>query len=128
MQLLAPGERFGIVTTGDAWKDPLERAVREDVLGREVSERCFGGVECCGVDAGGLHKGGGVEGRIKDASRRLIGRLIEGEGRVGVVILGCAGMAGMESWVEEVVGEGVRVVDGVRAGVGILQGLVRGGF
>lgn len=132
MQLLAPGEKFGIVTTGDAWKELLERAVREDVLGREVSERVFGGVECCGVDAGGLHGGEGVERRIKDASRILIG---EREGRkgdkersVGVVILGCAGMAGMESWVKEVVGEGVRVVDGVRAGVGILQGLVRGGF
>ena len=49
-------------------------------------------------------------------------------GEVGVVVLGCAGMVGMEEWVRDVVGEGVKVVDGVKAGVGILQGLVRSGF
>lgn len=45
-----------------------------------------------------------------------------------MIVLGCAGMAGMEQWVREVAPENVRVVDGVKAGVGVLQGLVRGGF
>jgi len=44
------------------------------------------------------------------------------------VCLGCAGMAAMEPWVRSVVGDGVLVVDGVRAGVGALQGLIRGGI
>lgn len=47
-------------------------------------------------------------------------------------MLGCAGMVGMEGWVRgemELDGvEGGRVVDGVKAGVGVLQGLVRGRF
>lgn len=100
--------------------------MRADVLGRERAGEVFRGVETCGVDAGKLHGDGEVERRVKDAVGRLVGD--EEGGRVGVVVLGCAGMVGMEEWVGSVVGEGVRVVDGVRAGVGVLQGLVRCGF
>ena len=127
MQLLQQGEQFGIVSTGDVWKAVLGDAVRDVVLGREVAGRCFSGVETCGLDAGELHGHGEVEKRVKDAARRLVEGGEEG-GRLGVVVLGCAGMVGMEAWVRSVVGEGVRVVDGVKAGVGVLQGLVRGGF
>ena len=95
----------------------------EDLLGREKAERAYRGTETCGLDAGELHGGGEVERRVKDAA----GRLVRGGG-VGVVVLGCAGMVGMEEWVGDVVGEEVRIVDGVRAGVGVLQGLVRCGF
>ena len=124
------GKYFGIVSTGDVWRGVLGDAVRgEGLLGRERAGACFKGVETCGLDAGELHGHGEVEGRVKGAVGRLVGGE-EGEegGDVGVVVLGCAGMVGMEAWVREVVGEGVRVVDGVRAGVGVLQGLVRGGF
>lgn len=114
---------FGIVSTGDAWKGILEDAVRGDILLGGGREGLFGGVETCGLDAGELHGHGEVEGRVKEA----VGRLVR-KGDVGVVVLGCAGMVGMEGWVREVVGEGVKVVDGVKAGVGVLQGLVRGGF
>ncbi len=95
-----------------------------------VGANKFAGVETCGVDAGDLHEGGDVdvEGLVKGAAGRLVGGREEGEGEVGVVVLGCAGMVGMEGWVREVVGGKVKVVDGVRAGVGALQGLVRGGF
>lgn len=132
------------MSTGDGWKGVLEGAVRgEGVLGGERAGRVFAGVETCGLDAGELHGGVGVEeveGRVRGAARRLVdGEGFEGEReggdlvkrgseRVGVVVLGCAGMVGMERWVRETVGEEVRVVDGVRAGVGVLQGLVRGGF
>ncbi len=107
------------------WRGVLGEAVR-GVLGGEVARRVFKGVECVGVGAGELHgEGDGeVEGRVRGA----VGRLVGGEGGVGVVVLGCAGMVGMEEWVRGECGEGVRVVDGVKAGVGILQGLVRGGF
>ena len=95
------------------------------MLGREKCEEVYKGCETCGLDAGELHGHGEVERRVKDAA----GRLVEGEGgKVGVVVLGCAGMVGMEEWVGSVVGEGVRIVDGVRAGVGVLQGLVRCAF
>ena len=117
------GEKFGIISTGDIWKEVLSQAVRGEVLGAEKVGRVFAGVETCGLDAGELHGDGEVEGRVKDAAKRLVG--VEG---VGVVVLGCAGMVGMEGWVREVVGGEVRVVDGVKAGVGVLQGLCRGGF
>ncbi len=86
----------------------------------------FGGVECVGVGAGEVHGA-----RVTGGWRRGWGRgeEVEGEGRkLGVVVLGCAGMVGMEGWGREEVGEGVRVVDGMRAAVGILQGLMRGGY
>lgn len=142
-------KRFGIVSTGVQWKDILENALGGEVggqggvgLGKEGVERWCAGVECVGVDAGDLHPGGedgddgkgkeegkgdGIKGAVMAATGRLLAR-----GDVGVVILGCAGMVGMEEWVREEVArrgeEGVRVVDGVKAGVGVLQGLVRGGF
>ncbi|KAL8677821.1 MAG: hypothetical protein Q9186_005766, partial [Xanthomendoza sp. 1 TL-2023] len=136
-------KKFGIISTGHQWQEILTEAVVEDM---GVGKQMFAGVETVGVDAGGLHSapgascagdagsGGGGDGegegagetvqeKVKAATGRLVGR-----GDVGVVVLGCAGMVGMEEWVREVVGEGVRVVDGVKAGVGLLQGLVRGGF
>ena len=46
-----------------------------------------------------------------------------------VLILGCAGMAGMEELVKEGVrestGQGVHAVDGAKAGIELLAGLVR---
>ena len=113
-------------------------------LGIEGAKTWFAGTECVGVDAGDLHPEepsvhtpnageGGLEGedKIKNAVMAATGRFLD-RGDVGVIVLGCAGMVGMDEWVrEEVVRrglEGVRVVDGVKAGVGVLQGLVRGGF
>lgn len=134
------------MSTGVQWKDILELALGAEVggeggvgLGTEGVERWCAGVECVGVDAGDLHPGGEDKGddgkeqgdKVKEAVMAATGRLLA-RGDVGVVILGCAGMVGMEEWVREEVarrgGEGVRVVDGVKAGVGVLQGLVRGGF
>lgn len=68
-----------------------------------------------------------IKQKVQAATARVLAR-----GDVGVIILGCAGMAGMEEWVREEVDSGgqtgVRVVDGVKAGVGVLQGLLRGGY
>jgi len=54
---------------------------------------------------------------------------MRGELGADVIILGCAGMAGMEGVVKESVREAglgeVRVVDGAKAGVEVLVGLVR---
>ena len=119
------GEKFGVVSTALSWEKPLHDYIHDSVLGADLADRVFAGVETCGVSAGELHElpQEEVEVKVKEAVRRLLGR-----GEVGVVVLGCAGMAGMEGWVREVSGEGVRVVDGVRAGVGVLQGLGRGEF
>ncbi|KAI4185834.1 MAG: hypothetical protein L6R41_003881 [Letrouitia leprolyta] len=140
----------------DAITAPPSEESSGAALGSEFAAARFAGVETVGVDAGDLHgdddgssldqceerdasegagasEGGGepdesVKQKVKAATHRLLAR-----GDVSVIILGCAGMAGMEGWVREGVEEaglrgGVRVVDGVKAGVGVLQGLLRGGF
>ena len=175
-------KRFGIVSTGPQWEGILSTAIER---GGMVWER-LAGVECVGLNAGELHldesdefseegtgggaegggggqggngggaggevRGGNVERAVREATARLLAR-----GDVGVVVLGCAGMVGMEGWAREEVGRwksdrkgvqgngeegeqgkresgkqgkagGVKVVDGVKAGVGVLQGIVRGGF
>ena len=109
---------FGIVTTAAAWKDVLEEAVWR-TFGEQEGMR-FRGVVTTGLTAEELHlvPEERVEERVKGAVR-------EWRGEVGVVVLGCAGMVGMERWVVEEMGGGVVVVDGVRAGVEALQGLLR---
>lgn len=148
LQLLAgSGKRFGIVSTGEQWEGILTEAIHAEAgssgaaaaLGREMAGRVFAGVECVGMSAGELHPAdddradgsadgaGGVKHKVMAATGRLLER-----GDIGVVVLGCAGMAGMEDWVrEEVDRRGIRdvkVVDGVKAGVGVLQGMMRGDF
>ena len=134
LAVLGPAERFGIVSTGKAWEEILGRAVDELLGARRaegdppwdgVQSQCFAGVETTGLSAVELHEApqDEVRRRVEEAVRRLVGR-----GGVRCVVLGCAGMAGMEDWVREEVGKSVWVVDGVRAGIGALQGLLRGGF
>lgn len=147
VSLLHHGEKFGILTTGEGWREVLTDAVTSDnpgepaALGDVRGRALLAGVECVELDANELEgeEGGGkgeVERRVKECARRFRDR------DVRVVVLGCAGMVGMEEWIRSIWAEdyersggngaeeggGVRVVDGVKAGVGILQGLVRGRF
>ncbi|KAF2456944.1 Asp/Glu/hydantoin racemase [Lineolata rhizophorae] len=139
LQLVQPGERFGIVSTGRQWEAILSEAV-EAFLGtaakqgkssapEDISAR-FAGVETTGLDATELHDAPPEEVRRKmmDATRRLVRK-----GKVGAICLGCAGMAGMNEIVREACleelgeeeGRRVRIVDGVQAGVAWLEGAVR---
>jgi Asp/Glu/hydantoin racemase len=118
--------RFGIVTTGEIWKGELTRGIAEAFGGRP-GPMAFLGVETTGLDATDLHDmpGDVVRNKIKEATRSLVA---QGEGNLKVVILGCAGMAGMDEWVREEAEEDVTVVDPVKAGVAVLQGLIRCSF
>lgn len=134
LSLLGEGQAFGIVSTGEVWKQILGDAIHHDLLGSEKASRVFVDVETLGLNAGELHQEGEVE-VVKTRVMAATGRLIDGGSAVkkdvSVVLLGCAGMAGMEEWVREEVqkrGKVTRVVDGVKAGIGILQGLLRGQF
>ncbi|KAF2806480.1 uncharacterized protein BDZ99DRAFT_95938 [Mytilinidion resinicola] len=53
LQLIAPDERFGIVSTGKVWEGILSEAVA-DFLGAASAAR-FAGVETTGLTATGLH-------------------------------------------------------------------------
>ena len=94
-------------------------------IGDKGKNERFAGVETTGLNATELHSTPQeeVKRRIKEAARRLMAR-----GSVKVVILGCAGMAGMDEWVREEALEGVKIVDGVKVGVGNLLALIKGKF
>ncbi|KAJ5247580.1 hypothetical protein N7468_002563 [Penicillium chermesinum] len=118
-------ESFGIVSTGSAWKDELNKAVTA-MLGTQGSTR-FAGVQTTGLTAGQLHTTDPreVKQKICEATQRL---LQDSSVPVGAICMGCAGMAGMEEAVRagciqtygEIKGRKVRIVDGVVSGAGTL--------
>lgn len=131
LQLLSPGEggRFGIVSTGAQWSAILDEAVAS-LLGTSSSER-YVGTETTGLNADALHVApkAEVEEKMREATRRVLRR------GARAVCLGCAGMVGLgevvrEAAVEELgeEGWGVRVVEGVAAGVGFVVGALRAGL
>ena len=134
LNLLAPSQKFGIVSTGRVWEELLTRATGT-LLGSSASTSTsrLAGVQTTGLTAGELHElpERGVRAKMVDATRRLVQCK-----DVMVVCLGCAGMSGMGEMVREACvaergteeGERVRIVDGVVAGVAILEGLIRAGF
>lgn len=129
--LIKPDQSLGIVSTGKVWEELLSTGVANQ-LGAEASKR-FAGVETTGLTAVELHDVPAEEVRekMKEATKRLLRR-----GNVGAVCLGCAGMAGMEEMVREACieekgekeGSEVRIIDGVKAGVALLEGLVKLGM
>ncbi|KEF51414.1 uncharacterized protein A1O9_12563 [Exophiala aquamarina CBS 119918] len=149
-------ETFGIVSTGKIWETVLQDAVAA-FLGAEASRR-FAGVETTGLNATDLHDlpADQVRDKMMQATKRLLRRGTTaatsgsdpgtgGSGDSGrprrsspvkAVCLGCAGMAGLDdavrqACVEELgqeLGKQVHIVDGVKAGVGILVGLASAGF
>lgn len=136
----APLNKFGIITTGKAWEPVLERAVKS-FLGVTESER-FAGVRSTGIGVLGFHGSDGSDGsdglgepnganladQVDTGVEKAVQELVKD--RTGVIILGCAGMSGLEMSVKRVAsrvgsGRAVLVVDGVRAGIHLLAGLIR---
>ena len=120
---------WGIVTTGKYWEKHLSDGVYT-FLGDESTNKRFAGVETTGLNAGDFH--GGVDPavireKLRQATKKLLDR------GSGAVIMGCAGMAGLEDIIREVAteergaqgGKNLLVIDGVKAGVGILEQGVR---
>lgn len=135
---LRPEDRFGIVTTGAVWDEILTRGVR-DYFGNspEVGSK-FAGVETTGLTAIELHETAPEEvtRRLRAAVRRLIRRCRAEEGELRAVCLGCAGMVGFDEAIREgcieelgeVAGRRVSIVDGVKVGYALLEGMVRTGL
>lgn len=136
LQAIRPDQTFGIVSTGEQWEDLLTTAVR-DLLGFKPSETCsrFAGVETTSLSAVRLHTTAAdeVDRLMKEAVKRLLTTSKKGEGEVGAICLGCAGMAGMDRTVREACieqlgeakGKNIRIIDGVVAGVAWLEGSLR---
>ncbi|KAI0473189.1 hypothetical protein GGR56DRAFT_677213 [Xylariaceae sp. FL0804] len=128
-------ERWGIVTTGAFWEEHLTAGVRA-LIGRDGGQGRFAGVFSTGLDASDLHDhdgGGGVVDKIRAATTRLLNAGGTG-GRVTCVVMGCAGMAGLEdsirgaaeahSGYDFAYGE-LHVVDAVRAGVMQVENMIK---
>ncbi|KAF2838213.1 hypothetical protein M501DRAFT_1005082 [Patellaria atrata CBS 101060] len=133
LQLIAPDERFGIVSTGKVWEQILTDAIAEFLGTQPGGGDRFAGVETTGLNATELHDAPAeeVKDRMKAATKRLVRK-----GKVAALCLGCAGMSGMNEMVREacveelgeVDGERIKIVDGVQAGVAWLEGALRSGF
>lgn len=123
----ALGRPFGIVTTGRYWETALSEGIvditADALYGRDVGvgrDENFVGVRSTGLSAAELHSTAReeVDRRIIQASADLVREGAQ------VVLLGCAGMSGMEEAVlrgARLEAKEVQIVDGVRAGVEILQ-------
>ncbi|KAK4167873.1 Asp/Glu/hydantoin racemase [Cladorrhinum sp. PSN259] len=120
---------WGIVTTGKYWEKHLSDGVHE-FLGGGSSNSRFAGVETTGLNAGDFHGGvdpAEIRRRLREATKRLLDR------HARAVIMGCAGMAGLEDIIREVAteergvqgGKDLLVIDGVKAGIGLLEQGVR---
>jgi allantoin racemase len=111
------GSRFSIVTTSPRWQPLLEEGVK--LLG--VEGRCAS-VRSSGLAVLDLDRlpAAQVRARLAEEARAAV----ESDG-AEVILLGCAGMAGLEAAVAAAAG--VPVVDGVRAAVALVGALARGG-
>ncbi|KAK5114857.1 hypothetical protein LTR62_002014 [Meristemomyces frigidus] len=130
LSVLSNNAKFAIVSTGSQWEGILDAAVA-DLLGAEGSGR-YAGTATTGLNADELHvtPKTEVDARMKAATRVVLERGAK------AICLGCAGMVGLDDVVREACvevlgpGEGgrVRIVDGVAAGVAVLEGLLGTGL
>ncbi|EJF60737.1 hypothetical protein DICSQDRAFT_147718 [Dichomitus squalens LYAD-421 SS1] len=93
---LALGQPFGIVTTGKYWERALTDGVQR-MFGSGNIGGAFVGVESTGMTALELHEKQAevVAAGISAAASRMVGR------GARTIIMGCAGMSGMERAVQE---------------------------
>ena len=114
MAAIPLGIRFGVVTTADAGIPMIEDMARRYGFGNQLSS-----VRSCDIPVLALEEAGSIDA-VELAAHRLI------EDGAEVVVLGCAGMAGLAAPFARRLG--VPVVDGVAATVGIVAGLVAAGL
>lgn len=119
-----PQGTWGIVTTGKVWEELLTDAVKvvlalpgnDAGADATVAQGRFAGVQSTGLNAGELHNADpkDVRRRLTEATQKLLATSGKGV-ELKAVVLGCAGMAELETLVREVVPKEVKVVDGVKA-------------
>lgn len=124
--------RFGIVSTGQYWEKALSDGVKNFLGTNSGQENTrFAAVSTTGLNADQLHSMPKVE--VQDRVKAAVKSLMDKNGDVSVIILGCAGMAGLDDVVREAlvekygekVGKGVFILDGVKCGIGMLENLIK---
>lgn len=126
---------WGIVTTGKFWEEHLTAGAAAYLGSEHHGEASrsgkFAGVYSTGLDAGDFHGGVSPEvirEKLKTATKKLLT-----SSDVGCVVMGCAGMAGLEEIIRDAAreqygveaGNRVFIVDGVKAGAGLLDQAVK---
>jgi len=123
----ADSRAWGIVTTGKFWEGHLSDGVRT-FLGQDASSPSskFAGVFSTGLNAGDFHDDVPAEvirSKLEEAARKLLA-----SAPIGCVVMGCAGMAGLEEIIRGAAvrdygserGARVCIVDGVKASIMLL--------
>jgi len=111
------GGRFGVVATGRRSEIGLRDAVR-----KYGYDHFCAGVKSCNLGVLDLERK--PEKEVLSAMCTVAKSLVDSYG-ADVITLGCAGMSRLKAAVEDAVGPGVQVLDGVLAGVQLLAGMVR---
>ncbi|KAH9907066.1 hypothetical protein F4778DRAFT_612389 [Xylariomycetidae sp. FL2044] len=134
--VLSPGEKWGIVTTGEFWEEHLTEGVFKflgsDEDGAATVNSKFAGVESTGLDALDFHYGvhpAVVREKLSMATKRVLRG-----GETVCIVMGCAGMAGLEEIIRSAASEelgddfaysALHVIDGVRAGILQVELMIR---
>lgn len=133
LSLIRQTGKWGIVTTGKFWEDHLIAGIKE-FLGQQICETNskFCGVFSTGLTAGDFHGTDitpkMIQTKLAEAAKRLLRT-----GQVECVVMGCAGMAGLEETIRSAIrdeypaelADKVHIIDGVKAGIGILEQMVK---
>lgn len=114
---LSLGTRFAIVTTAKVW----ERLLDDAVLSMLGSTFHYAGTFSTGLGVLEIH-----ELPPTEVTNRLVGCAREAVAKGATsIILGCAGLSGLDEAIREAVGKHIPVIDSVVAGTEMLTGLVR---
>ena len=130
LQMLAPGAKFGILTTGKQYEGILTESVRRFLGAASDSSTVerLGGVAATEIKFEELGDATVVEEKVKKATRQVLQ-----DSSINVICLGGVLLLGVEKWVREASieilgeekGKRVRVVDQLLAGMVTVDGLVR---
>ncbi len=129
LNLILPGSKFGIITTGDFWIDQLSEGVRRYMSTGEDTPETFGGVLATGINFDDMcNKSRTIaQAKVIQTTRQLVRG-----GGISVICPGGALLIGMEDWIRDACalelgtekGQNIVVINQIFAGVTTLHGLL----
>lgn len=123
VQALALGRRFAILTTALAWEDMLDAAVY-NFLGAATRDHSYVGTYSTGLGVLEIHAlaHDEVVARLVACAERAVAR------GATALVLGCAGLSGLDTAIKQAVGKHIVVIDSVVAGIEVTKGLIASDF
>lgn len=118
LHALALGRKFAVVTTAKVWEKLLDDAVLA-MLGSLYN---YAGTLSTGLGVLELHE---LPGEIVTAKLAECAKQAVEQNGAKALVLGCAGLSGLEEAIRGAVGPDIPIIDSVVAGTEILVGLVR---